>query len=403
MVGLRPNHGNLPAVLVAVLVLVGCGKSLRKESQVTALPTVTTPFQDLPSPTPFPSPSVTPSPTPTPTPPPSPLAILTPVASGRGHSCAILPEGSIKCWGDNNNGQLGNNSTQGSLTPTPTSDLGGRGVRVAAAGNATVALLENGQVKRWGHREGLANILVPTTVAGLESGVSQIAVGFLFACAIQNGGLKCWGKNDSGQLGNGTTTPTDTPTQVLGLESGVTDVSLGDTTTCAIHLGVVKCWGDSPLGPPAISTPAPVPGLSGNDWTQVATGTQESCALRQGLVTCWGIRSGTRNPPALVAGLSGITDLKGSGHFCANNVAGALRCWRAGGSGQLGDGKFLNALENPVSVQGISLPITQFAIGLQSTIATTSTNLYTWGDNQYGQLGNGNTTNASLPVLIPLQ
>ncbi|MBL8055523.1 MAG: hypothetical protein JNK29_02440, partial [Anaerolineales bacterium] len=142
--------------------------------------------------------------------PAAPVAVQTAgvprLAAGIGHTCALTADGGVKCWGANGDGQLGDGTT-----------------------------LNQG---------------APVAVAGLTSGVTAVATGWRHTCALTAaGGVKCWGWNDYGQLGDGTTTNRLTPVDVAGLTSGVTALAAGNTHTCALTAaGGAKCWGYNLFG-----------------------------------------------------------------------------------------------------------------------------------------------------------
>lgn len=222
------------------------------------------------------------------------------ISSGFEHVCAILETGSIYCWGNNENGELGDGTTTSHLSPVKV-----RGIvdakAIAAGQNFTCALTREGTVKCWGDKIKIgvnadANSPVPVNVEGLNTGVRAISAGSGHACAITaNGGLKCWGNWFSGALGVGETyQSTRTPMDVVGLTSGVEFVAAGGRQTCAIVTGGgVKCWGgDNQYGTLGIGTDEPhllpvnVPGVVGA--TFLATGEAHTCAIANGEVLCWG-------------------------------------------------------------------------------------------------------------------
>jgi alpha-tubulin suppressor-like RCC1 family protein len=184
---------------------------------------------------------------------------VTAVSAGGGHTCALLETGGVKCWGYNEDGQLGNSTETRTFVETPVdvSDLTSGVIAISAGHNHTCALLETGGVKCWGsnqHSQIGSNASeggysrTPVDIVGLDSGVLAISAGGTHTCALlDTRGVKCWGHNDVGQLGNGTDTSFDAPVDVSGLgglASGVSWVSAGDGFTFVLlDDGRVKSWG----------------------------------------------------------------------------------------------------------------------------------------------------------------
>jgi len=349
------------------------------------------------------------------------LTGATSLALGTDHSCAIMAAGAVQCWGKNSLRQLSNGSTS-TLSATPVAVVGLAGVTALALGGAhTCALMTGGAVGCWGSNEfgqlgnGNASIFpsgIPVTVTGLNA-ATALALGYSHSCAIVAGGaVRCWGRNNFGQLGNGGFNDSTTPVAVTGL-SGATALALGFSHSCAIVAGgAVQCWGyndNGQLGSVSVpiwsATPLTVASLIGA--TALALGGGHSCAIvTGGAVRCWGyngngqLGNGSLNDsttPVAVTGLSGANALAlGGGHSCAIVAGGAVQCWGYNSYGQLGNGSIAQNT-TPSSVKSIT-GATAFALGSAHSCAIVDGGAtQCWGYNSYGQLGNGVAGYFALP------
>lgn len=298
------------------------------------------------------------------------------ISAGGSHACAVTVHGGAKCWGWNAQGQVGDGTTR----PRPT----------------------------------------PVGVQGLASGVAAISAGEEHACALTTtGGVKCWGANDHGQLGDGTTTGRLAPVDAGGLSGGVTSISAGSYHTCALtNAGGVKCWGrEGMLGDGSNSrrlSPVDVSGFT-SGVASIASGGFHTCALtKAGPVKCWGLNvsgqigDGTtidRTAPEDVVGLaSGVVAVAaGKWHGCALLATGAARCWGDNSYGQVGDGnQSADRVTAPVGVVGLAGGVAGLSAGHSHTCARTAAGgVKCWGDNDVGQLGDGTTTRRAAPVDVP--
>ena len=288
--------------------------------------------------------------------------------------------------------------------------------------SGTCALTVSGGVQCWGAIEGLPVSLassLPVDVPGLTEGVIAITGGGNHACALTSvGGVRCWGGNEQGELGDGTRTSTATPVDVVGLGSAVASISAGVWHTCAVTAtGRALCWGDNSFGQLGDGTktdrvlPGDVSGLS-SGVRAISAGGDHSCALTaSGAVKCWGtntsgqLGNGTTIeslvPTAVVGLASGVTSISaGYSHSCAIAVGGNASCWGNNHYGQLGDGT--GAFRRyKVTVVGISGVTTAIYAGLSHTCALISGGeAKCWGLQQYGELGTGTNTSSKTPVAV---
>jgi alpha-tubulin suppressor-like RCC1 family protein/Tol biopolymer transport system component len=280
-----------------------------------------------------------------------------------GHACVVTSGGGAKCWGSGSLGRLGNGSSADRLAPTDVTNLTSGVSAISAGGFHTCALTTGGGMKCWGYNfygavgdGGAGAPATPVDVVGLASGVTAITTGYYHSCALTStGGVKCWGWNANGQLGNGNTTDSNVPVDVSTLATGVIAVSAGQSFTCALLSGgVVKCWGENSSGQlgtasgPDVLVPTTVPGLP-NDIVAINASNFHACALTStGGMKCWGANSegqlgdgSTENRvgPVDVAGLAqGVSRIDAGGdHTCARTALGEAKCWGRDTAGQLGD------------------------------------------------------------------
>ena len=320
------------------------------------------------------------------------ISNVTAIAEGGTTTCALVGSpGTAWCWGYNGSGQLGNGNQLSEYSPTevltsaqaPLED-----VTAIAVGSAFTCAVVNGgadgtawcwgvnDLGQLGNNSSAAMSLVPVQVLLGPSpgtpltGVSAIAAGQNSVCAVASGAAYCWGDNYQGQLGSGT--PYSTPgVGIAGAvaapvpASGITGIAVGEDFACAfVNDGPAWCWGDDTMGQlgdnpvplPTQYSSTPVQVVSPPPGTGVLTGVTAlaagvaTCAIVNGGVLCWGINSGslgnnslTNSPyPVQAAGLTvGVTAIAaGEGHGCAatsNARAPAVQCWGANADGQLGN------------------------------------------------------------------
>ncbi|HEX2858305.1 MAG TPA: hypothetical protein VHO26_12650 [Propionibacteriaceae bacterium] len=339
------------------------------------------------------------------------------LSAGESHSCAVTSGGAVRCWGWNYAGQLGNGSTTDSAAPVTVSGFASGGAQVSAGRTSTCARTTGGAVRCFGDNStGIAGASagaqssVPMTIIG--SGAKQVDVGSVAACAITgSGGVQCWGNNYNGTLGNGSTYDSYTPVNVAGLSSGVKQIAVGGAHACAItSSSTVVCWGDNQYGQLGDGTttdrtrPVTVGGLS--NVTAITASIGSTCAISGGSVKCWGENDQSQlgnggttssSTPVQVSGLTSGYKAVDAGLLggCALSTGGAEKCW----GGDVG-----------TSAGHSTTPVTTFGSGIaaisvgddHSCSIRTSGAVTCWGDNSMKQLGNQTSVSySSTPVNGP--
>jgi alpha-tubulin suppressor-like RCC1 family protein len=316
------------------------------------------------------------------------------VSTGAVTACVLTSAGGVKCWGYNGEGELGDGTRQDRLQPVGVVGLDSGVSDVQAVWDHSCALLNSGGVRCWGHNgdgelgNGTHKMSTePVRPTGLGGGgVTQISLGFDSGCALlTTTEVNCWGYNGNGQLGDSTRTTRLEPVYVQDGDpnnpnhlTGVVALAAGWDHTCALmNTGGVKCWGDNHSGELGDGTnkdrlePVDVSGLSGVD--AVTAGYNHTCALLgSGGLKCWGgnakgqLGDGTsrdRTTPVAVNNLSSVASASaGYNHTCAVTLAGAAKCWGANSSGELGDGSTKNRFQ-PVGVYRAGSGVAQISAG----------------------------------------
>ncbi|HWM20536.1 MAG TPA: hypothetical protein VNO51_12670 [Ilumatobacteraceae bacterium] len=352
-------------------------------------------------------------------------APATAVSVGGTFSCALLVEATIKCWGRNNVGMLGNGTLVASDTPVPVTGIT-TAVSITSGDAHSCALLANGTIQCWGVNfsaelgDGTVaspDSPTPIQVVGINNARSiNVGPGGHHTCAaLTDGRVKCWGWNEFGQLGDGTriTYRGIEPGAVGGIDNAVS-VSAGYTHSCAVLAnGTVKCWGDNRFGQlgdgGTVSwAPAPLSVVGITNAVAVSSGGYHSCALlADRTLRCWGQNGGgelgnggvpaTSSTPVVVPGIANVTSL-GAGYANTCVVIGnaTLRCW---GIGWLGDGS-QSISKVPVVVAGIANGASVVG-GIGHTCAVLADRrIKCWGFNQFGQVGDGTHITRSTPVSV---
>ncbi len=370
-------------------------------------------------------------------------APATSIAADGKTTCVRLNSGKISCWGDDHFGQVGNGAENGN-DRVPSARLAlGPAYSVSAGPVHTCAVLVSGDLSCWGNNSNgqLSTAAgsspdAPANVVGVSRAVS-VSNGFASTCVVVNTavfgiqrGLRCWGSNQSGKLGNnGAGGELRTPPTTDVLSNSFLQVSGADSSVCAVSTSLgpsidrsLWCWGANDGGQLPLPGPGPflVPtkvNILGQP-VDIAVGALHGCVVfLAGLVSCWGRnRDGAVNGTASTGSL-GLTSVSlpgpasqvttGAFHSCALLVDGRVTCWGSATSGQIGTGPIGTSYVSAPAIVSLPSPGAASAIVAGATFTCallTDGKVTCWGDNYYGQLGTGDLKNLlvpSAPVALP--
>ncbi|MCK6546358.1 hypothetical protein L6R52_10960 [Myxococcota bacterium] len=344
------------------------------------------------------------------------------VAGGEAFSCGIRNDRTVRCWGSNQYGQIGDGTNTQRRTATAVSGLADA-AGITAGRNHACAVLTNGTVWCWGQGTSgelgngvLAASNVPVQVSGITNAV-QIAAGALHTCArLADNTVRCWGNTAStGICGSGGASTCPTPYAVAN-QHDVIQVIAGGQYACSLQSnGFASCWGELievEFGDSTAVTASPTLLHSLKDALRLGTGPSSNhiCALLEdGTTTCFGLNTNgqlglgttTRTGPAQSNGAHANVAIASTGtsHTCMTLTTGGTRCFGLNTNGQLGDGSTTQRT-SPVITNLAQTP-TSLASGYAHNCGKLADGtVRCWGWNVAGQLGDGTTTQRTVPVTV---
>ncbi|MBN2724194.1 MAG: hypothetical protein JXR95_09005 [Deltaproteobacteria bacterium] len=291
--------------------------------------------------------------------------------------------------------------------------------QIVVGGNFSCSLA-SGKIYCWGYNNigqlgngTTTDNFSPTEIAGSFSDWEKISAGWTHACGIRNGQVYCWGNNSNGQLGTANLNPSDIPVSVDSL-TDVTDVSCGGSHTCAISGGHMYCWGNNSTGQLGDNTTSSYRNYPTevyyhfSDWEKIRAGSSHTCGIRGGRLYCWGynnygqLGNGTtsdRNYTVEITSYSDWTDISAGISHTCGIRGGHAYCWGNNSNGQLGVNSTVN-YTSPREVYGSHSDWTFIENGDAHTCGIRGGHLYCWGRNNYGQLGDGSTSDRYSPAEV---
>ena len=362
----------------------------------------------------------------------------TAISAGGGHTCVLHQTGNISCWGRNSTGPLGDGTRDDSSVPVKVQGIDDA-TAISAGGGHTCALHEGGTISCWGGWRGKSS--VPVEIDGITDAIA-ISAGDYDSCALHEGGtISCWdreaesvpekidGISDATAIdaGSGGTVYGNScalhqtgsiscwgpsfrsvPEEIDDV-SDATAIAVGEDHSCALHQnGNISCWGNNrsaQLGNYAAefesSMPVRVTGIS--DAAAITAGSEYSCTLHQTRnISCWGsnedgrLGNGTNNYSSVPVKVQDIDDITavnaGGGYSCVLHNGGNISCWGWNRYGQLGDGTggtYHDYSPAPVKVVGIDDATAITTTWSNACALHQNGRISCWGDNRFGQLGNG--------------
>lgn len=347
------------------------------------------------------------------------------VAAGVGHTCVVLASGAAQCWGDNTGRQLGDGTSTSRVSPVSVSALTAA-IDVSAGSRHTCFVKSGGAVTCYGTNgsgqlgwDPATSAPPPgTSIAGL-SGVTRISSGLEFNCALRSDDrVLCWGANTGGQLGraSGDLAPTHAPAEpLLPAGEGFTSMTAGNAHACAVREpdGRVYCWGANNYGQigdgTTTSRATPVLLSTVADASEVAAGGIHTCATGIDRLYCWGHNgfgqigdgtSGVTSRPSPVAvTISPVpTRVQTGGTFSCALSSDGVRCFGENHVGEVGDGTTL-LRATPTRSTLAAGPVTDFSLGSHHACAVIGGRVHCWGWNNAGQLGTGEVAYAAPGVV----
>ncbi|MGG1553618.1 InlB B-repeat-containing protein [Paenibacillus ferrarius] len=340
------------------------------------------------------------------------------LATGYYHSAVLLSDGTVWAWGRNDMSQLSYDTGTYSTWPLQIKNLD-HVKQIATSIMSTYAIKEDGTLWAWGLNGNgqlgdgtLTNRTTPVQVRGI-SGVTAVSTGLGYhVLALKDDGtVWAWGRNDNGELGDGTTTQRQLPVQVVGLTDVVALVNAGYHSLALKSDGTVWAWGrnsygESGGGISADRTSAYQVSISGVK--AIAAGDHHSIAVKDdGTVWTWGRNTygtigdgttATRVTPVQVTGLDHVKSVAAGTHFSyALKEDGTVWSWGYNNYGQLGDGTTTTRL-SPVQVSGLTDVVALGGGGYNATAMQSGGEIWAWGYNGYGELGDKTRESRTVPV-----
>ena len=333
------------------------------------------------------------------------------LTAGDLHSCGLTSAGAAYCWGLNTQGQAGTGFSSNEGDGSPRAVVGGfTFAGIYAGGSHSCGLQPNGSALCWGNNAGgqlgdasTVDRFSPAVVAGNHVFSTLSASTLAHTCAVTTAGAAyCWGFNQFGALGDGTTASRTSPTLVGG-GIAFASVTTGGWHTCGLTPnGTAYCWGSGAHGAlgngSILDRGAPMAVSGGLVFSSIVAGLNHTCGLtvNDGLAYCWGenivgaLGDGTntqRNQPVAVSGQHDFTSLvAGERHICGNTGGSQTLCWGYNANGALGDGTLISR-PSPVPLVSLLLFVKLAAGGYHTCGIVASGTTYCWGDNSGRQLG----------------